>query len=251
MTTSTRAGKIAAEAAQAGSRNDGSERESLAKRLASYAVAAGTTAAATLLGAQPAQAGIIYTSTDINFTSGIVFIDFNHVNQFKIMNEPGGYGVNSLSVMGNGKPAEVVIQGGGAAALGFGAPIGRGDNFQLIRSSPAKMVSAFLNSSTSVSFRGNWKNATEKYLGLAFLIDGQVHYGWAELDVTATRSNYVVDATLLGYAYDTVANQALTAGETTAHTPSVPEPGTLGLLALGSLGLGLWRRRRLVPAKSK
>jgi hypothetical protein len=36
---------------------------------------------------------------------------------------------------------------------------------------------------------------------------------------------------LTGYAYETVAKQAITAGQGTT-----PEPGTLGLLALGSLG---------------
>jgi hypothetical protein len=44
---------------------------------------------------------------------------------------------------------------------------------------------------------------------------------------------------LTGYAYNTVPNASITAGEGFR----TPEPGTLGLLALGSLGLGFWRRR--------
>ena len=47
-----------------------------------------------------------------------------------------------------------------------------------------------------------------------------------------------INAHLTGYAYDTVADQAVTAGE-----GQTPKPGTLDLLALGSLGLGFWRRR--------
>jgi hypothetical protein len=249
MTTLKWAGKAPEATVGAGSGKRGPNRVSLAKRLAGYAAAAGATAAATLLPAQPAQAGIIYTPEDINFTSGIVFIDFNHVNEFKITNELGRYGVNSLSVIGNGNPAKVVVQGNGAAALAFGAMIGAGDKFT---PPPAKMVSAYLTQqSTSLRFGGHWKNVSDEYLGLAFLINGQAHYGWAEFSVTASLSDDVVDATLLGYAYDTVANQSITAGQTTPGTPAGPEPGTLGLLALGSLGIALWPKQRLVAAKSK
>ena len=44
---------------------------------------------------------------------------------------------------------------------------------------------------------------------------------------------------LTGYAHDTVARLSIDAG----HTSATPEPGTLGLLTLGSLGLGFWRRK--------
>jgi PEP-CTERM motif len=35
-----------------------------------------------------------------------------------------------------------------------------------------------------------------------------------------------------------------------AGQSGVPEPGTLGLLALGSLGLSFWRRRKQEPVAS-
>jgi len=83
-------------------------------------------------------------------------------------------------------------------------------------------------------------------------VDGQAHYGWARLNVTicllrspgCLPGNQITE-TLTGYAYDTVPNQGLLAGQTTA----TPEPGTLGLLALGSLGLGFWRRRKAVASQ--
>jgi hypothetical protein len=53
--------------------------------------------------------------------------------------------------------------------------------------------------------------------------------------------NCAITANINEYAYDTVANQSIFAGQTTASTP---EPGTLGLLALGSLGFGFWRKRK-------
>jgi hypothetical protein len=81
-------------------------------------------------------------------------------------------------------------------------------------------------------YYGSWINV-DRFLGLEFQINGSTHFGWAEFNVS------FLQATLGGYAYDTVAGQGLLAGQT-----SVPEPGTLGLLALGSLGLGFWRRRK-------
>jgi hypothetical protein len=232
------------------SRSGAKGRDGFVRRLASYGAAAGAAAAGTLVVAQPAQADIIYTPKKINFTSGIVFIDFDGVNEFKISNEEGAFDVNSLWMSANGNQGKVVVQNGGAAALSAGVVIGRGDQF---RWAGARMVSAALSQSSSLYFRGNWNNVRQDYLGLAFLINGKTHYGWAEFDVSTSRQTYVVDAQLLGYAYDTVANQSLMAGQTktTDATPAVPEPGTLGLLALGALGLGFWRRHHADAAKAR
>ena len=70
------------------------------------------------------------------------------------------------------------------------------------------------------------------FLGLEFEVGASAYFGWAEF------SAGLLDAALEGYAYNSVPGQGLYAGQTT----SAPEPGTLGLLALGALGLGFWRR---------
>ena len=89
----------------------------------------------------------------------------------------------------------------------------------------------------SGSASGPFANVTDGYLGLKFEINGQTHYGWARFNVSTSGWN-TIDATLTGYAYE---DQA----DTPIHIGPVPEPGTLGLLALGFLGLGAWRRRKL------
>jgi hypothetical protein len=88
---------------------------------------------------------------------------------------------------------------------------------------------------------------------LKFLIKGQVHYGWARLTLTV---KYPISATLTGYAYETVPNKAIVTGKTQgpdAEGPDVeqieptadqgtrsdlPQPASLGMLALGAATTG-------------
>lgn len=96
-------------------------------------------------------------------------------------------------------------------------------------------------------FRGPWAKASNKYLGLKFLINGEVHYGWARVTVMYTYS------TLTGYAYETTANQPISAGKESgtdavaaAHPDQLLETvspmATLGMMARGADGLAMWRR---------
>ncbi len=112
-------------------------------------------------------------------------------------------------------------------------------------------------SHTSIRTSGPWVNVTNRYLGLKFKIDGKSHYGWARLDVKVLRKQRQIIATLTGYAYETIPNKAIIAGQTkgpgdntieapkASLTASASRPGTLGLLALGSRGLSIWRREAL------
>jgi hypothetical protein len=114
------------------------------------------------------------------------------------------------------------------------------------------MASFFSN--TSYHYAGLWLNAQHRYLGLKFMIQGQVHFGWARLNVSVTHDFFT--ATLTGYAYETIPNKPIITGdilgeaqtqdEISMEQPTVtaptPEPMDLGFLALGSRGLSIWRR---------
>jgi len=57
---------------------------------------------------------------------------------------------------------------------------------------------------------GSWLGVTDMYLGLKFMISTNTHYGWARLDAAGDGSSF----TIKGYAYNSVASQAIPAGST-------------------------------------
>ena len=109
-------------------------------------------------------------------------------------------------------------------------------------------------------FFGSWGGSPKnRYLGVRFPINGQIHYGWIRLTVTTNPDPHtpVMSATITGYAYETIPNKAIKAGTaaiaaSAVNTPTaevqVPENvqnqsgPSLGMLALGSEALPMWRR---------
>jgi hypothetical protein len=97
---------------------------------------------------------------------------------------------------------------------------------------------------------GPWKDAHNRYLGLRFSVNGETHYGWARLTVTAKGG---LVATLTGYAYETVPNRPVIVGKISgSDVASGVDPeeflapsyrsATLGMLARGAESLAIWRR---------
>ncbi len=81
--------------------------------------------------------------------------------------------------------------------------------------------------------------ANTGYLGLRFSISGQQHYGWMRLTVANNTGAQSRSITVHEWAYETTPNAGILSG-------AVPEPGGLGLLALGGAGIVLHRRRKPV-----
>ena len=71
------------------------------------------------------------------------------------------------------------------------------------------------------------------FLGLRFSDDGGLNYnyGWAEISIAAD-----FNITMSRFAYDTVPNQQILAGQTT-----VPEPSSAVLLVMGAAGMAAYR----------
>jgi hypothetical protein len=205
-------------------------RESLEKRLTAYAVAASAAGVGLLAWPQPALARIIYTKTH---TILPVQLDLNHdgITDYLLNFSNGSYGDFAASVMG--EPGNLVAGYGRLSSRGWAsalAPKGRvGPNQRF--GSYRFMFFGYCSRAEPCDGEGPWFNAQNRYLGFQFLIKGQIHYGWARLSVSVSRTTYVV---LTGYAYETVPGKPLVTGKTKGPDVITLEPGTLGQLARGA-----------------
>ncbi len=206
--------------------------EELDKRLLAYVAAASAAGVGMLALAQPAEAKIIYTPAHkIVRTNHAVPIDLNHegIHDFDVFNLTH----NSTTPFGTYLAAEPLQSGNQiwvqrtnrgfsnyAAALPAGVSVGP----SVKHFAAGRNEMAFRSSGIGTHSGGPWKNAKNRYLGLKFLIKGKLHYGWARLNVSI--ANREVNATLTGYAYETVVDKPIITGKTRG------EP-TLGMLAQG------------------
>jgi hypothetical protein len=246
--------------------------ESVDQRLNMYVLAAGAAGVSLLACAQPAQAKIVYTPANKNIGSS-TFIDLNHdgVRDFKLtlvrtQHCEGGCTTTArihhgtafestnaaLDVYGVAQANQVYGQGNSASALAAGVRVGPKSKF------PGGKLMAHANAISGVSegFSGAWAGTgvgiQRRYLGLKFEIHGKYHFGWARFNVTLSQGA-VIQATLTGYAYETTADKPIVTGRTkgnesgveastAAFTTAGRKPASLGLLAIGSSGLSIWRR---------
>jgi hypothetical protein len=222
--------------------------------LLAYATAASAAGVTGLALAPPAQGKIVYTPAHQKI-SGMFNLDLNHdgVNDFQLYNTEGGsaaFAEVHPFYRGN------MIWGTAAyaSALPAGRRVGRNRKF---RPNHYRMASIGRSGSGSWSL-GPWRNVTNRYLGLEFFsINGDVHYGWARLNLDTSSRPFEV--TLTGYAYETVPNQPIITGKmrgsADTHTRSVQVPRvaagitrsiqpSLGSLAYGARGVSVWRRRQ-------
>jgi hypothetical protein len=233
--------------------------DSLHRQLNVYALAASAAGVSLLTLAPPSEAKIVYTATHRVISPGKSYdLDLNHdgITDFTLLNHhmstTSGFQASFYAEPGPGNAVQGHVRFGrnSAFALDRGARIGSKRPFPPGRASLA--YSTFFL--TTGHHGGSWFNATNRFLGLKFKIRGRTHYGWARLSITV---NSKISGTLTGYAYETIPGKGIVAGQTegmddrnierpdaalTTPVPDSLQPTTLGALAMGALGLSIWRR---------
>ena len=223
--------------------------ESTEQRLTAYALAASATGVGFLALAAPAEAKIIYRNTHHVIgrnTSYRLDLNQDRKTDFTFQNtESGGTCGTDFCIPYFAKLAAKPAPGNGAAgfvigsvpwafALKGGARIGPSQYFR-----GAWMATANGYPGSSSSKSGSWVNVKNRYLGLQFKIGGKIHYGWARLSVEV--QNFAITAKLTGYAYETIPNKPIIAGQTKGKDAASMPLTSLGHLAIGASTIPRWR----------
>ncbi len=211
-------------------------RHNLEKKLLSYTAAASAVCMAGLLPA-PAAAEIVYTPADIVTKheldtldidgDGVADFQFIHFTYFRC-GHPCSTSVvfyDSFALTGL-QTSNAVVRDGmrsfSMAKLPANAVVGNNDTFI----HQGRILLSFFPPSAQ------WVPPARGYVGLKFMISGEVHYGWLRVTI-AHPSPYTV--TIGGYAYETVPNKPIVINQRPGGSAQeVPTPGSLGSLAAGA-----------------
>jgi len=216
-----------------------------------YSLAAGVAGVSALALAQPSQAEVVYTKVDKSITANhTILLDLtddltnNGATDFLLKDihyttSPYGFShIGILSVLpahgGNEVEGYSRFNRQYGSALRSGASIGPDGPF---KTGPRLMARVFSDTGAQPdisSCSGPWSKAVDRYLGLKFSINGTTHFGWARLNVSCPGSDVV--GTLTGYAYETIPNKPIIAGETKGPDVVAVQPASLGQLAAGAHG---------------
>lgn len=220
------------------------------RRLLAYTTAAG---AGLLSIALPADAQIIYTPCNIPMTlpvgnqGALTQLDLNNDGTpdftFSLIYSATAFSSvfrsdRALTIVADQTGNEILGAAGvngfepTAAAVPAGREIGAQKDFT---ANAAIMAIEAYFGANSIRDSGSWRYVQTAYLGLKFVVDGQVHYGWARIKFPAP-GDYELPS-IYGYAYESTPNTPIVAGQTSGTAANATSArGSLGALAAGAAG---------------
>jgi hypothetical protein len=215
---------------------------------AAYSAAAG----AALAMAPAADASIIYsgsfgfTNIPINWSSS-VFIDVNGMvsgsssfpgADLNLFHSGSSWSSSSTTYVSarlafSGLNASMIYGGSGIARLGSGVPVSSGNTFYSASYLGSLYRSVTSGGSSSSTLYGSWGSGGTGFVGFRFVNNSNTYYGWARLDINSGD----LDGEVVDFAYEDNPKTPITTG-------AAPEPSSLSLLALGTVGLAVLRKHR-------
>jgi hypothetical protein len=225
---------------------------SLDRKLNAYALAATAAGVGMLALTPPVEGKIIYTPKNVQISPGTTYqIDLNNdgITDVTISNS-----VRSSDALYAAPAAGNFLSDFGSDEGNYVLALKKGTRIAGRHKVGGPAIMAQFNCS------GYWCNVTKRYMGVRLQINGKPHYGWARFNVSVANQ---ITATLTGYAYETIPNKPIIAGKTkgpydmslegpdpavTNPIPDIPQPASLGALAMGTPGLSIWRRQESAGA---
>ena len=225
----------------------------LDRKMAGYAAGAAAAAAAGLVGAESADAAIVYTSGPLPLAlEGTVPIDFDQnpatEADFTLGHErQTDTNANTdrviLKETDNGANQEAYVAANGLpAALTAGTVIGQTSNYEagFNNNTTNKLIDEDPDDDGNLNPVGNFTadnvSGNPQYLGVRFRVGdaGDIRYGYIGYDITSADDKTGI---VTGYAYEDT-GAPIEAG-------AIPEPAGLALLAVGAAGLLPRRKTRI------
>ncbi|HET6177868.1 MAG TPA: hypothetical protein VFE61_13095 [Candidatus Sulfotelmatobacter sp.] len=181
----------------------------------------------------PAEAKVVYTPVGATVSgNGSLQLDLNHdketdftvVSYSRSIQCPGqGYGTFGLVTItpttGNG------VVGAWAAAFSSGVSIDSSQSFVGDQALMTQFSTCLYPPHTNY---GAWLDVSNRYLGLEFNLNGQIHYGWAEMSVLLKRGR-LLTVTLTGFAYETIPGKAIKTGQESGASDDPLAPDSSGI----------------------
>jgi hypothetical protein len=235
------------------------------KRLSSYASSALAAGVGLLATTNSSDAKVIYTPAHIKIPFSnyhTVPLDLNHDGKAdfffannSIFTSSHLYGRFVLQISASSSPNRVWGKGG-SLSLRFASALPRGrmvgaNRAYLQPGNVAQMASAVGDIAAYSHTQGQFPYAHGRYLGLQFVIEGKIHYGWARMSVPSTSQKNGITAVVTGYAYETIPGKPIITGKTKGPDVITLEPASLGNLARGASTLPAWRAKQTPSAASQ
>jgi hypothetical protein len=206
----------------------------LDNQLKSYAIAAGATGVALLALAHPSAAEVIYTPVHAPIPSRYFYsyLDINGdgIPDFGFINFAGSFShaASDFLYVDPLTGGVITVSPGFASALPKGQLIGSSGQFV---HGTCFMAGTYLFAYFGRyvhNYYGPWNDVDNRFLGVSFSLDGEVHYGWIRMNVNLGIVRDV-RAIVTGYAYESVANAPIRAGQTSgsADSDSYDQPESL------------------------